>query len=85
MPWTAWIEIEDDNTENKAAKKLYQRTKNPLTKELSDLTRLTSLTPEPSELIDKLSKSVYENATGLSAREKEIAALVVSSLNGCVH
>lgn len=85
MSWTAWIKIENDNTENEAVKRLYQRTKNPLTKELSDLTRLTSLTPEASELIDRLSKSVYENATGLSAREKEIAALVTSSLNGCVH
>ncbi len=85
MPWTPWIQIEADNTENKEAKALYERTKNPLTKEVSDLTRITSLTPEAAELIDKLCISVYKNATGLSAREKEIAALITSSLIGCIH
>jgi alkylhydroperoxidase family enzyme len=85
MPWNSWIQIEKDNTENEEAKRLYERTKNPLTNEISDLTRITSLTPEVSELIDKLCVSVYKNATGLSAREKEIVALVTSSLNGCVH
>ncbi len=85
MPWNSWIQIEKDDTENEEARRLYERTKNPITKEITDLTRITSLTPEASELIDKLCISVYKNATGLSAREKEIAALVTSSLNGCVH
>jgi alkylhydroperoxidase family enzyme len=85
MPWNSWIQIEKDNTKNEEAKRLYERTKNSLTNEISDLTRITSLTPEVSELIDKLCVSVYKNATGLSAREKEIVALVTSSLNGCVH
>lgn len=85
MPWVSWIEIEDDKTENTAAKMLYQETKDPITKKISDLTRITSLTPETSGLIDKLCKSVYKNATGMSVREKEIVALVTSSLNGCVH
>ena len=70
MPWVHWIEIKDDET---AAKKI------------SDLTRITSLTPEASGLIDRLCESVYKNATGLTNREKEIAALITSSLNGCVH
>jgi alkylhydroperoxidase family enzyme len=70
MPWVHWIEITDDKTAG--VKK-------------SDLSRITSLTPQTSELIDHLCASVYKNATGLSAREKEIAALITSSLNGCVH
>jgi len=85
MPWNAWIIIEPKNTNNEEAKRLYENTKNPITKDVSDLTRITSLTPEVSELINKLCLSVYKNATGLSAREKEIVALVTSSLNGCVH
>ena len=85
MPWIPWIRIEALDTEREEAKALYEKTANPLTKKISDLTRLTSLTPQVSERIDELWKSVYKNATGLSAREKEIAALVTSSLNGCVH
>ncbi len=85
MAWNTWIIIEPENTDNKEAKRLYENTKNPITKDISDLTRITSLTPEVSGLINKLCISVYKNATGLSAREKEIAALVTSSLNGCVH
>jgi alkylhydroperoxidase family enzyme len=85
MPWIPWIRIEALDTEREEAKALYEKTANPLTKKISDLTRLTSLTPQVSERIDELCKSVYKNATGLSAREKEIAALVTSSLNGCVH
>ena len=85
MSWTSWIKIESENTSNVETKQLYERTRNPATQKISDLIRITSLTPQTAELIDKLCASVYRNATGLSAREKEIAALVTSSLNGCVH
>ena len=51
----------------------------------SDLTRITSLTPAISKCIDDLCSAVYRNASGLSMREKEIAALVTSSFIGCVH
>ncbi len=85
MSWTPWITIEDEHTSNEEAAQLYERTRNPVTHKLSDLVRITSLTPQTAELISKLSSSVYRNATGVSAREKEIAALVTSSLNGCVH
>jgi alkylhydroperoxidase family enzyme len=85
MPWVPWIHIEADDTANEEVKNLYAKTKNKITKKISDITRLTSLTPETSELINKLRDSVYRSATGLSAREKEIAALVSSSFIGCVH
>ena len=85
MPWSPWIHTEDDDTIKEEVKKLYEKNKKPVTIKISDLTRITSLTPEPSELIDKLCAAVYKNATGLSASEKEIAALITSSLNGCVH
>jgi alkylhydroperoxidase family enzyme len=85
MSWVPWIETENENTSNVEAKNLYARTRHPITRKISDLTRLTSLTPQTSELINQLCTLVYQNATGLSVREKEIAALVTSSLNGCVH
>lgn len=85
MPWSNWIEIEADDTSNEEAKKLYEKTRNRLTGEVSDLTRITSLTPEVAGLLDRLCAAVYGNATGLSAREKEVAALVTSSFIGCVH
>lgn len=85
MPWNPWIEIEPEDTQNEEAIELYRRTRNKITNKNSDLTKITSLTPEISELINKLSSAVYKNAKGLTHREKEIAALITSSLNGCVH
>ena len=85
MPWVPWIQIEKDDTSNEEARQLYKRTTNPLTGRISDLTRITSLTPEVSNYIDSLCSAVYKNATGLTAREKEVVALVTSSLIGCVH
>jgi hypothetical protein len=85
MHWNPWIEIEEENSEEEVVKKLYENTTNPVTKNISDLTRITSMTPEVAELIDRLCNSVYKNAIGLSTKEKEIAALITSSLNGCVH
>jgi len=66
-------------------KNLYKQTRNSLTGQISDLTRLTSLTPEVSNHLDGLCSAVYKNAVGLTVREKEIAALVTSSFIGCVH
>ncbi len=85
MPWTPWIEIENDDTSKEEVKQLYKKTKNPLTGKISDLTRLTSLTPEVSNHLSMLCSAVYRNASGLTVREKEIAALVTSSFVGCVH
>ncbi len=85
MPWTPWIDIEADDTSNAEAQALYQKARNPVTQKLSDLTRITSLTPQASELIKKLCDAVYGAADGLTPRDKEIAALVTSSFNGCVH
>ena len=70
MTWTPWIEIDQDESPNS---------------KISDLTRITSLTPEVSTRIDSLCEAVYQSATGLTTREKEIVALVTSSFIGCVH
>ncbi len=85
MPWVPWIEIEKDDTQNEEARQLYKNTRNSLTGRVSDLTRITSLTPTVSGHIDSLCTAVYKNATGLTAREKEVVALVTSSFIGCVH
>ncbi len=85
MSWIPWIQIEKDDTANDEVKRLYKKTRNSVTGKISDLTRLTSMTPEVSNHINSLCSAVYRNATGLTAREKEIAALVTSSFVGCVH
>jgi hypothetical protein len=85
MSWTPWIQIEKDDTSKEEVKQLYKKTKNSLTGKISDLTRLTSLTPEVSNHLDSLCSAVYRNASGLTVREKEIVALVTSSFVGCVH
>ncbi len=85
MPWTPWVRVENDDTTNESVKKLYERVRNSVTGEISDLTRITSLTSEVSECLDRLCTAVYTNKSGLTVREKEIAALVTSSFIGCVH
>jgi hypothetical protein len=85
MPWVPWIQIEKDDTAKEEVKKLYKKTQNQLTGKISDLTRLTSLTPEVADSLASLSSAVYRNASGLTVREKEIIALVTSSFVGCVH
>ena len=85
MPWKPWIQTEKDDTSKDEVKRLYKKTRNSVTGKMSDLTRLTSMTPEVSNHIDSLCSAVYRNASGLTAREKEIAALVTSSFVGCVH
>jgi hypothetical protein len=85
MSWTPWIQIEKDDTSKEEVKQLYKKTRNSLTGKISDLTRLTSLTPEVSNHLDSLCSAVYRNASGLTVREKEIVALVTSSFVGCVH
>ncbi len=85
MVWIPWIQTEKDDTSKEEVKQLYKDTRNRLTGNISDLTRLTSLTPEVSNHLNSLCLAVYRNASGLSAREKEIVALVTSSFVGCVH
>ena len=85
MTWTPWIEIANEESASEAVKTFYRNVFNPLTGKISDLNRITSLTPEVSENIFALLTSVYRNAVGLTAREKEIIALITSSLIGCVH
>jgi len=85
MPWVPWIQIEKDDSSKEDVKQLYKKTRNSLTGKISDLTRLTSLTPEVSNHLDSLCSAVYKKTAGLTVREKEIAALVTSSFIGCVH
>ncbi len=85
MPWVPWIQIEQDDTSAEEVKQLYKKTRNSVTGKISDLTRLTSSTPEVSDYMDSLCSAIYRNAVGLTVREKEIVALVTSSFIGCVH
>jgi len=85
MPWEPWIHIEKEDTSDEEVKQLYEKTRNSMTGKIYDLTQLTSLTPEVSYHINSLKSAVYKNASSLTDREKEIAALVTSSFVGCVH
>jgi alkylhydroperoxidase family enzyme len=85
MAWTTWIEIEAEDTANEVVQQLYQRTRDRATGSPPDAVRLTSLTPQVAGLLYDLQQAIYHGAKGLSLREKEIAALIVSVYNGCVH
>jgi alkylhydroperoxidase family enzyme len=84
MGWNPWIRIEPDEPEGEEARRLYDRTRTA-TGRPPDTVRLTSRTPRVAGLLHDLQRAVDDAARGLSAREREIAALVVSVLNGCVH
>jgi alkylhydroperoxidase family enzyme len=85
MPWKTWIDIEPADTSNKIVRQLYDRTRNRLTGQPPDTVRLTSLTPDVAGLLFDLQSAIWASARGLSIKEKEIAALVVASRNGCMH
>jgi alkylhydroperoxidase family enzyme len=85
MPWTPWIAIEANDTANEQVQRVYNRTRDEATGRPPDLVRLTSLTPQAAGLLYDLQRTVYNGAAGLTPREKEIAALIVSVYNGCVH
>ncbi len=85
MPWNPWIKIEPDDTTDEAAQPLYRRTWDRLEGHAPDAVRLTSLTPEVSGLLHDLQQAIHRNADGLTLREREMAALIVSAYNGCVH
>jgi len=85
MPWVPWIQTENEDSKDEKIKQLYEETRKSTTGKISDLTRLTSLTPEVAKRIDSLCTAVYRNPSGLTTREKEIAALVTSAFIGCVH
>ncbi len=85
MIWTPWIEIEPEDTTNEAVQQLYERTRDRATGHPPDTMQLTSLTPNVAGLLYDLQRAIYHGAKGLTLREKEIAALIVSVYNGCVH
>jgi uncharacterized peroxidase-related enzyme len=85
MAWMPWIKTEHDDTRDENIRNLYDRTRNRLTGQPPDTVKLASTTPEVAGLLFDLQRAVYQSATGLSVREKEIAALVVSAYNGCTH
>lgn len=85
MAWRPWIKIEAEDTDNEKVRQLYKKARKPLTGKLSDLTQLTSLSPEVAEAVRRLGVAAYRDAGNLSLREKEVAALVTSAFVGCVH
>lgn len=85
MNWVPWIKIEPENSSDERVQRLYKKARKPLTGKLSDLTQLTSITPDVADSLHSFGVAVYRDASGLSLREKEVAALVASSLVGCVH
>jgi alkylhydroperoxidase family enzyme len=85
MAWISWIQIEPDDTKNEVVEQLYNRTRDRTTGAPPDTVRLTSLTPQVAGLLHDLQLAIHHEAKGLTLREKEIAALLVSTYNGCVH
>ena len=85
MSWVTWIGIEDESTLREEVGLLYRRARNGVTGKIPDTVKLMSTTPEISGLIYDLNNAIQRSATGLTLREKEISALIVSVFNGCVH
>jgi hypothetical protein len=82
VTWQTWIQIEADDATDETVRQLYDSTRDRLTGAPDDTVRLTSLTPKVAQLLHSLNRTIHSEAKGLSAREQEIAALIVSSYNG---
>jgi hypothetical protein len=82
VTWKTWIQIEADGATDETVQQLYDSTRNRQTGAPPDTVRLTSLTPKVARLLYDLNRTIHSEAEGLSAREQEIAALIVSSYNG---
>ena len=82
MPWKTWIQIEPHDTANETVQRLYDRTRDKTSGHPPDVVSLNSLTPDVAALVYYLNRAIHDSAKGLTPREQEIAALVVSSLNG---
>ncbi len=85
MTWTTWIDTEPEGSADETIRELYGRTRDMTSGRPPDTVRLTSLTPAVSGLLFDLQRAIYQESKGLTLREKEIAALLVSVYNGCVH
>lgn len=86
MAWTPWIDTAPLDTVDNEIRELYRRTGSDSSNgNPPDLVRLTSATPRVSGLIFDLNRAIQDDATGLTARERAMVALIVASLNGCVH
>jgi alkylhydroperoxidase family enzyme len=85
MTWTTWIETVPLDTADETARELYRDRRDMTTGRPPDVVRLTSLTPSVSGLLHDLQQAIHREATGLTLREREIAALIVAVYNGCVH
>ncbi|MEW6671736.1 MAG: hypothetical protein AB1427_08525 [Thermodesulfobacteriota bacterium] len=82
MVWKPWIKTEPVDTPDETVRALYRQTRDISSGLPPDTVRLHSLTPEIAGLIYRLNRMIHDTAGGLTLREQEIAALVVSSLNG---
>jgi hypothetical protein len=85
MPWNPWIETFDENTSDEEIKQLYDHARNSVTKIIPEMVILTSTTPKIAGRLHDLCNSIDFNESGLTDREKEISALIVSVFNGCVN
>ncbi|MEW5719665.1 MAG: hypothetical protein AB1817_13625 [Chloroflexota bacterium] len=82
MTWQTWIKIETDGATDEAVQQLYDSTRDRQTGVPPDTVRLTSQTPAVARLLYDLNRVIHREAKGLSAREQEIVALIVSAYNG---
>ncbi len=82
MTWQTWIKIETDGATGETVQQLYDSTRDRQTGAPPDAVRLTSQTPTVARLLYDLNRAIHREAKGLSAREQEIAALIVSAYNG---
>jgi alkylhydroperoxidase family enzyme len=85
MTWIKWIKVEPDDSLDEEVRRLYDKTRDRVTGNPPDTVRLASLTPQVAGLLYELQRAIYHGAKGLSVREKEIVALIVSAYNGCAH
>ncbi len=79
----AWIKIiKEENAEGKL-KKLYEKMTSPTNKKVANVLKVHSLKPNILEAHYNLYRKIMFGKSNISRKQREMIAVVVSSINGC--
>ncbi|AZR73820.1 peroxidase [Anoxybacter fermentans] len=79
----AWIKVINENEAKGKLKKLYDRLMGPDKSQVANILKVHSLNPDVLEAHLNLYRRVMFGQSGLSRAQREMIAVVVSSVNSC--
>lgn len=83
MKRIAWIETVDEADASGELADLYARERDPRTKEVDHILRVHSLHPRTLDDHARMYHTIMHGESGVTRTEREIVAVVVSTINEC--